>query len=472
MKVKSIVGWLCSAALCVVYTLLLTVHACGSSLYDESMSRFMALSAVSLVVLLGGCLSISRVCRRRGVDLAGYWRGTLIILLIIPIASLMIDAPPLEQDYGLQDIISSNPEVLASYDTLMLLRNGGELDKGTSSIREIYCQLQTNVTGYSEEIYKAWDEIAEERAIIEKLDTYPGIADCTPDTVFGIDTPTPSYVAIRSIAQTYAAYARLKTAEGNPEEAVAQLATLHRVTRKTLPHAALLVTRMIWINVANSSMETARDILLDSHSDADTWELLQEGFPSIPEEHVSLQRSLIGEYLNIRAICNDYIQPNTFLDVFSCSADGDSADAGSGMRKAISSVAFHLSFRRNRTVRDLRELLDIYLDGAGKRPPDMSEADSSMESYCSRADIRNLGGWLVVSVAIPSYEKACDTSIRVKVLSDLLAVEIGARLKESTSLKDYYSGEPYRSDVKTGQPFSVGPDMLPGTKDDIALGRK
>lgn len=86
-------------------------------------------------------------------------------------------------------------------------------------------------------------------------------------------------------------------------------------------------------------------------------------------------------------------------------------------------------------------------------------------------------GWLYAVVlcltfVIPSFSRCFDTAVKTKVLSDLLAIEIGNRLNQPVVLNDYYSNGPYGRDKRTGRAFSVGPDKKPNTDDDVVLGKK
>lgn len=89
-----------------------------------------------------------------------------------------------------------------------------------------------------------------------------------------------------------------------------------------------------------------------------------------------------------------------------------------------------------------------------------------------KVTIRNLGGWRLISFATPSFQRCSETAVKTKVLSDLLAIEIGDRLNQPVVLNDYYSDGPYGRDKRTGRFFSVGPDKKPNTDDDIVLGKK
>ena len=55
--------------------------------------------------------------------------------------------------------------------------------------------------------------------------------------------------------------------------------------------------------------------------------------------------------------------------------------------------------------------------------------------------------------------------------SDLLAIELNARLGKKVVLQDYYTGGEYLVDEKTGEFYSKGPDGIAGTEDDVQLGK-
>lgn len=472
MRVKTIFGWSCAVVLSIIYSLLLSTYAFLLLLHGALVPFVPVLFATLLALFAGCCLIVFRACRKRGLDSSGWWRCAVIIVLSALLAFLMVDAPQIEKDYVLHDIVSTNKNILESYDTLMLLRKDGELKVDATITPQMYSQLQTNSVAHSELIYHAWDNITEARSVIEKLDTYLGIADLTPEVELSTNTPILNFVALRSIGWTYAAYARLMTAEGHPDKGVQHLATLHSVTRKALPHAAILIDKMIWIAIANNNIETAFSVIQDPHCTSNTLGLLKQAFPSISEDRVSLQRVLIGEYVGLKAICDADLKPSNFFDAFVMVEVGEPQRVTSLLRRTTSSLVYHLTFRKNRTFRDLRKHYDLLIDGAAKHPPNMRDADIFADAYCHRLDIRNPGGWYLVSIAVPSFERSCEAAVKTKVLSDLLAIEIGHRLNQPVVLQDYYSDDAYKRDNQTDRVFSVGPDGMPHTDDDIILGKK
>ena len=474
MRLKTFLGWTSSVILCLIYSITLSAYGFLQWRWPETPSLFPVASAAPLFLsLVAFCLLITRCCRKRGLDISGYWRGALLVLMCLPIVWIMTDAKPIECDYCIADVVSNDPEVLKSYDTLMLLRKDGgikvdETISASNSCR-ILTQDCTNALAYSNEIYRAWDNIADARAIIEKLDFYSGIADLTSDEQLGTNISVVGFRTMRRIGHAYAAYARLKTAEGQPEEAARQLATLHRVTRKALSHAAILVDKMIWVAIGNLTIESAAAMLRDPHCMPQTVEILRAAFPSLAKEEVDLRRVFISEYLWVKAVFGN-ARPSNFIDFFVFEEVGTPQKPPSSFRKWGSGFVYYLSFRKNRTFRDFRACFDPCIEGADICPPDTVSAETAMLYYSAHPDIRNLAGRLLVAMGVPSFGKACASVFKTKVLSDLLAIEIGDCLNQPVILDDCYAGAPYGRNKVTGRAFSVGPDQKPNTADDIVLG--
>lgn len=307
VRVKLIIGWLYTVILCLIYGLLLSAY--GFLLrfpdpFDAQKSSFVLLLFVLalLAVFIGCCFGVSWLCRKRNLDSRGYWRLALLVLLTIPVACLMHDASPIEHDYSLQDIVSTDQEVLKSYDTLMLFRKGGSIKVETTDPSSTYPQFQTNILAnyltntlaYSESISYAWNSIAAARTVIEKLDTYPGIADLTPQVQLGTNTPIPYFVTLRSVSWAYAAYANLKTAEGHPDEGVQHLAKIQSVTRKTLPYSAILIDKMVWITIARKNIEAAFAIMQQMQCTHETIAVLKKNFPPSPKTTFLYTVCLLG----------------------------------------------------------------------------------------------------------------------------------------------------------------------------------
>jgi hypothetical protein len=180
----------------------------------------------------------------------------------------------------------------------------------------------------------------------------------------------------------------------------------------------------------------------------------------------------MGEYVWLAGICDHYVGTTNFLDIFGLVGVAQpKSPSFSLVRQGGSRLAYYLTFKKNRTLAVLGRHDELLVEGARKHPPDLSAAEDFVVNYCRHPDIRNLGGSVLIAVGIPSFARAAVNSVRTKVLSDLLAMEIAERLGEPAVLPDYYGSGPYQRDPQAGRFFSVGPDGKAGTDDDLFFGK-
>ena len=92
-----------------------------------------------------------------------------------------------------------------------------------------------------------------------------------------------------------------------------------------------------------------------------------------------------------------------------------------------------------------------------------------MAAYFKTPPVKNTGGWLLLSVAIPDFTKAVRICYNTSIRSELLAVYLAEKSGETLVLEDPFTRKPYGHTAK-GIPFSVGWDGKAGTPDDIVLG--
>ena len=474
MQVKFIAGWLWVVTLfltyCAYFGAYVILNSCRDGVSTLAKGCLIAFPAV-FAVYIGSCYVVSRLIRAR--DSRGYARLAMLIVLTLPLGYVLCDAPPVERRYSVQDLISTNPAVLASYDALMEFRKNGGITVPETISNNTYTVLLTNVTAHAELISRAWAEAADARLAIEHLDSYPGIADLVPGVPLDMNIPFVDFRTLRTLSHTYAAYANLQTASGRPEEGARQLGTLHRVARKVLPYSTVLVNRMIWTAVARNDIEAAYAMLQSPRCTRDALQILRSDFPPLAGEDVSLRLSLIGEYVWLASLCDQNLGPTNFLDMFSMPDVNTPTKTplSSLFRRGVSRLVYYLMFRKNRTLEVLGRHTDLLVEGVEMHPPDVSAAEAFVVNYCRHPDIRNLGGSVLIAAGIPSFARAAENSVRTKVLSDLLAVEIAERLGEPAVLPDYYGSDPYQRDAKAGRFFSVGPDEKAGTDDDIFIGK-
>jgi len=469
MKVRTILGWLYTVVLCVAYSLLLSIYGllCFSDVQMETLlSRILLLSGTSTLLLLTVVFSISRWLRKHGIDSNGGYRLACLILFSIPFGWILTDARPIENDYTINDVVSNDPEVLKSYEQFLLLVSK---DKGVKVDTETLLSVSTkiahpdctNILACSTDILQAWDSITEVRAVIEKLDSYPGLTDLTPQMHFDEKTPIQRWRTLRSLSSLYAAYARVKIAEGKPEEAARELAKLHCVTRKVLPYSFRPVDKGIWSRMAIMQIEAAAYILRNPQCTPETLKILQTAFPPLSSEAISLRRVIIADYLLVKGLC----ETHTSLGKILC-LDSKSQTLS---QKFISS----LPCKKNLSIRLFRKNCDWFLKGSAMKQPIINTQEFNMDAFFKRRpSLRNMGCWFLIGVATPNYWRLSENSVKAKIMSDLLAIEISERLHTPLLMNDFYIDAPYSRDPKTGELFSVGPDLKPNTEDDISLSKK
>jgi len=450
----SVVGWVTAVLFSIIYGNFIFAYLEANAWIRIEQSSCFYLNALPLlgilfvVLAIGFCVLLTFVCRKKRWDPKGYWRAGVLALLTLPLIVLGLDSPPIENDYTRADIAPSSKEAEKSYDVLMTYRKG----KGpfcNFDAPHIH-EAMTNALPYAEEIKKAWQSISADRRNIEKLDSFDQIVDLTPGTSLDSNTPILDFMALRTIAQVYCAYAELKAEESQPEEGARHLVQIHSVCRKALPNSTALVSKMIWIQIAQGNIDTAYHIATNPNCTLEILKILKAGFSPLTQEDVSLRRPLIREYMVIKHEI-DLIGPRCGFP-----------------QKTASRIMSPFCFNRNRTIRDLKNQYDIFIVGASKCLPDLPCATNVVST--KRLRLKNPIGQMLVR-CFPSFGKAIDKSFKVKVMSDLLAITLSQRLGEELHLPDFYTGKEYINNKKTGDAMSAGPDGIPGTKDDIILGK-
>lgn len=432
---------------------------------DRTLSPLLVWELILLAICLGAL--IAHVGKRKRWYPKRLWHwSAFALLLALQLIVLTIDAPPVANDYTRADIAPPSPEAEKSYEILMTYRKGKEPDFQIKAPHVLSLEAITNALPYAAEIEKAWEDIANGRNYIEKLDSFEQIVDLTPKIPIDLETPIINFIPLRTIAYVYRTYAVLKAEEGQAEEGVRTLVQLHSVCRKALPHCAILIPKMMWIAIAQGNIETAHRIAMNPNCTPETLAILKAGFYPLTAEDVSMRRPLIAEYLWMKSVCESYLTRTNLLGCFVLDSSGQPPYGFLG--KTVSGIAFTFFFNRNRTILKAKERFGLLVAGASKCPPDISSATAALQM--TRPDLRNPVGQMLVEIVVPSFSITMERSSKTKVLSDLLAITLARRSGQELNLPDFYTGKAYIVDQQTGAVMSVGPDGLPGTMDDIKLG--
>lgn len=397
-------------------------------------------------------------------------RGALIAVLLAGLAWAMQDEPAAELRYT-RDMLRVPAEVEHSRPILMTYTVGGT-NSVPSASKELLDTMAwddagksdelPDLTPFAAEIDRLWVELLPARQVIEHLDTFPGICELSNDMVLDASLPLPKFVEWKRLVQGYSAYAILKAEQGNAAEGVRELAKLHSVSRKWLPYSTVLICRMINIEMINREIWTAQRILRTGKAQPDALAMLERAFTPLSDEDVSVRRSTIGECLAIQGTLEKINRPP---DVRRLLAATGPDKPWWVVRVEQIAIAF-LPFKKNASIAYLHRLYApiIDADNIGKRPPTQAP-----RSWRSR---RNAVGEAFISrVAMPDFDKAWWTCRKVKIRSDLLNLEIARRAGRPAEMRDWHTGKSYLYDDTAQCYFSAGKDSVPGTADDVRIGR-
>ncbi|MDD4870056.1 MAG: hypothetical protein PHR77_05800 [Kiritimatiellae bacterium] len=423
---------------------------------------FFTLIAISLVTSVHAAL--------RKYDTRGFARGAIMAILVILFVPFLHDAPPVPRDEIPADFIPSWPGAKESQDVMLTFYRGGPKILNVNA-RNTGGQDVSNITVYASEVEKAWEDVAEGRKVIEKLDTFDRIADLTDpaflDVRNGITNQAfMNYLSYRNIAHTTWSYAQLLTERGKSEEAAKELVRLYSVSSKAMPNMLILIDKMVWVAICGGTVQRAYRIASHPSCSREALKILKDGFVPMSNEAVSLRNTILGEFLGISHYFYDAIRKGK-MDSLMTMAGGTPARR-SNLRNVVNRSLIFLTCRPNQTIRDYKKFADLAVAGVEKMPPEQTAANQYLGSYLRTPGFKNTAGRLLLAIAIPDYTKAMNTALGNKIRSELLAMYLSQKLGENLVLNDPYTGKPYRVDAN-GMSWSVGPDRKAGTADDVLL---
>jgi hypothetical protein len=388
---------------------------------------------------------------RRSAVLAGI-NGVVFLVMTASLVWYLGDAPPMAEDYSEETLrcpANGSYELLQVFNDDQISRQAkADLKKG--------------------EVLKAWEDILPFRNTIKALDDHDLICDLPPGKPIDMQTPFLKFSALRDMAEIYHAHCLDQVAAGNGLEAARELLRLHRVSRKGITQASLVINKLIFTALAKATLKSANAILQHPRCDQATLQALHDGFTPLEAGEYTMARAFIGEYLMIKNTMARQVTPEGFLDSVMFGAD-ETEQSPKGIPFA-SRLAYYFGFKPNQSLRDIRELFDLLIASQEKHPPDFSAAVRFAEEYARKPQLRNMVGWILNTIALPSFENYSQRGVEVKVQSDLLAVALSRKLGLTPPVQDYFNGGQYRF-RQEGETFRhPGADGDYDTPDDILLG--
>lgn len=378
----------------------------------------------------------------------------LIVLMGAGTAWLAVDAPAVANDYSEKEV-ACPPNGSFAY---LAVFNTGD-PRGPETLGP----------GDPQDVAAAWGNIREWRNAIDALDRFDRICDLPEAAAFNAEIPLLSFRTLRDAANIHGQYFLAGVSAGQPREAAEAICRLNRVARKGLDNATLLVHKMIFASLVENVIETSWTALQNENMDRQTLVTLQENFPPIEFEEISLARPLISEYLimknTMRGLMPGHLMDSVLLE------PGNPLEAPSPS-PLLSRGVYFLGFKPNRSLADMKIYYDSLIDAHRRHPVDVTQARAYMDAYVKKPPIRNMVGWILNSIAMPDLSPSVDRLAAIKIKSDLLALSLNRRLGRTVTLTDFYTGREMQYRTKDGLMRHPGRDGVFDTQDDVVLGEK
>ena len=439
---------------------------------------FFVLTGIPAIVI--GILSIliirSSAGEIRGKYIALAGMSISILFMIFFCLLWSIDAPPIPDDYMIEDLRSAPAKYAESFEILKTLlgENGDssvvpaiELTKSDSSmIAEIKGIMETAATpemtkaiGYNtEEINQIWADNETARDIIHRLNEFPDIADLTE---LNANLEILHVVKLIDFVRFYQVYAYLKIEQRDIQAFATELIELDSVLRKLSVNARMLVPKIAYLICINENILTANAIVNDRQASVNTIELLAGHFIPLTDEQTSLRNSILSEYLLMKSLFSEISEQSTIEKILPLKKN-------STLRLFRNSYDSWIAAEEGRQ-NVVKTKLSVWPDIYPFKEPSMSLAKQGRLPLLYRCYNPQVG----IIDNIRSFDKTIKTRknsiIRMQITDDLLQVVLSIRLGKDVSLKARAYSDEYIIDVENRKIFSPGPDGKTDTKDDIFL---
>lgn len=452
------IPWVVALLLCLIHLIVLIAFT-GALIFSSTFFTTQSVIAAAywLFVLICSFLLFRAVIKpeiRRSRKLTIY-SSVISLLMVAGFIFLLIDDKPPINDYTEEDI-RTEPNESSIYIDILSSYSPKKPKKA-------------NNKPYGEQIESRWQSILKYRQAINALDQFHHICDLKPNIPLNLDTPPViKYPAFRQLAETYRDYFYYKAGKGEETEAVQDIAKFHGFTRKGMADATLLINKIIFASQVSKTLDMVYDSVNNNRYSQSTLLELQKIFTPLAVTEYSLKRSFISEYIVLKNVAQKRIRPNDIFDFSALMGGGKSSNLP--WFSAFSQISYHLGFKPNMTVCDLKQLLDRNIEAQDMTPPDFTSAIQHFDDYIHRPQLRNMTGWIFISIALPNYSVYSEKVTRIKIKSDLLAIALSEKTKNVQDIKDYYIKGPYRFKKEEKTMRHPGQDGQYNTEDDIILG--
>lgn len=438
-----------------------------------------------LAVLIVGVIALRKIRKSRG-RLTGErlaMTGILIPLLSLPIiptigyAIWSKDAGPVPNEFTEADFKQVRPENEVTYSILCKLNDKKDDPNGAPAIGlnaedidqidELWDTLDLDemqpsydyIRQQAETIDRLWERSAKGRFVIEAVNNYDQIADSSSVSQ-DLDSEVPYNRDMKLLMQINSLHVLLMMDRGDDLLACRELIEFDAVARKQSVFARSIILKLICYAVFNMDMKTANLLANHPRISKEGLQLLRSHFNPLQDEQISLENSIVHEYLWFKNILCDSYESNL---------------TNSPFFKTNSTCRYYDGFCRNWILKDQGQArhdhspVSVWPWSEPVYPKVSLDPDRLYEGSFTTYSFYNFVGTLYIKSTLPALDKVFEIKEKILIHDDLLQWVLARRLGQEGSLTARAYSDSYTVDIEKGLVFSVGPDEGPFTDDDIKL---
>jgi hypothetical protein len=440
------IGWGVAIALAALHGMILGAYGWAGCLAGSVAPFVRVLAALGLLVGVAVVLRVWGGWRRWHIETSPDILGLLLVVLLGPALFFLIDDPPMSGDYTEGDLLPAAGGVQASRQALV------------SGAPRACAAVQAGIgkpRWPDGDIPAAWESCRPAREWLAQLDAFEGITDAAPD---GAAAASAEFaVLLGPLARLYAAWAIAETGRGNAAEAARELARLHSVCRKAIEHSVFEPWQDAWLGAMDVCLRAAGAVALHPSTPPAVAVSLRDTFAPLDPERMPVHRAVVHAYMAGR---------DRILSRGRALGGQAGSDAAPAWRGRVLGPVFRATFLPHSTIKELRRRHEIAIHRIRRRLAGADDTEPAAASAPALPGLRNLGGWVYLARGDDTFAGLERRAVRVKVRSDLLALELHRKTGTALSLRDPFGKGPYATN-REGAFASAGPDGALNTADDI-----
>jgi hypothetical protein len=463
MKLKSVL-WLIFVILLLFHMIILGTHF--SLLFFQKSTPSIFIILYCILIIFSSVAFFAGMVKKNIRENKSFtsFCSVAVIIMGAGLVWFLMDAPEIKNDYVREDVVHN---ANGSYQYIDFFNKADikALKKANQKLGEGY-KGKVSIKAFDQ----VWEEIIQYRHAIDELDKFDIICDLPERAEIDMEVPFMNFSALKEVTKIYRKYFLLKLSQGKGREAAEHLCRLHRVARKGMNDATVLINKMIFNSLMIQTMDTAYIATLNTECDSKILAILTKSFVPLDSNELSLRRPMIAEYLLLKNTMQKLISPEAFLE--SVSMTPDDTEQENKTNTPASYFAYYFSFKPNKSLLPMKKYFDLIIEAQDVSPADFTKADTYFEEYSKQVPVSNMAGWILNTIAMPNFETYFSKFDATKVKSDLLALTLQKKLGQKSEINDIYTKKFYEYKKKNGFLLHAGKDGKYDNDDDIVLGIK